>query len=72
MILYTPMPLEAVLEGIENVDDLQEIQLNGITMQVKVMDTGKAQIVRLISPNPQDYLNPSYAPGNYIQFQPKL
>lgn len=72
MIMYTRVPLEEVFEGIENMtDDLQEIELNGVTMQVKWTGASQAQIVRLISPNPQDYLQPSYAPGNFIQFQPR-
>jgi hypothetical protein len=71
MILYTPLPLEAVFEGMDSLEnDLQEIQMNGLTMQVKMVGPTQAQIVRLISPDPQQYLNPAYAPGSYIQFQP--
>lgn len=71
MIIYSCMPLEVILEGIEQMgDDLQEISMNGVTLQVQLLNGHQAQIVRLISPNPQDYLNASFAPGQIIQFQP--
>jgi hypothetical protein len=71
MIMYTPLPLEAVLEGMEDMkDDLSEISLNGVRLQVKMLSQNEAQVVRLISPDPQQYLNPAYAPGSYIHFNP--
>jgi hypothetical protein len=71
MILYTPIPLETVFEGMDSLeDDVTEIQMNGLTMQVKMVGPTQAQIVRLICPDPQQYLNPAYAPGSYIQFRP--
>lgn len=73
MIIYSPMPLETVFEGIaEMKSDLREIRWNGVVMQVKMLEDSRAQVVRLISPNPQDYMNPVYAPGNIIQFLPNL
>ncbi|WP_199623362.1 YlzJ-like family protein [Paenibacillus alkalitolerans] len=72
MILYTPLSLEQVFEGIEQLEAPQEITLNGITMQVERLSEAQARIVRLISPNPQDYMNEKYAPGSIIQFTPSL
>jgi hypothetical protein len=71
MIMYTPLPLESVLEGMDGMtDDLSEISMNGVRLQVKMLSGNQAQVVRLISPDPQQYLNPAYAPGSYIHFQP--
>jgi hypothetical protein len=71
MIIYSIIPLEQIVEGIEKeTDDLCEINMNGVQMQVKMINEQQAQIVRLISPNPQDFLNASYAPGSIIQFHP--
>ena len=71
MIHYTVLPLEVVMEGIEEMKaDQMEIVMNGVTMQVKPLNSNQAAIVRLISGNPQDYLNPQYAPGRVIEFQP--
>lgn len=74
MIHYTVLPLEAVMEGIDNENFARtvEIVINGITMQIQPINPQQATIVRLISCNPQDYLNPQYAPGRLIEFQPVL
>ncbi|MCI3919485.1 YlzJ-like family protein [Paenibacillus sp. TRM 82003] len=68
MILYTPMPLEQVFQGIEELQAPQEITLGNVTMQVEMLSHSQARVVRLISPRPEDYLNASYAPGTIIQF----
>ncbi|MNP78457.1 hypothetical protein D3C76_1760780 [compost metagenome] len=47
-----------------------EVQINGITMQVERLNASQAKIVRLYSGNAMDYMNPAYAPGNMLEFQP--
>ncbi|OXM84729.1 YlzJ-like family protein [Paenibacillus rigui] len=70
MIHYTVLPLDAVMDGIETMEaSTIEVTMNGITMQVQPMNATQASIVRILSPNPQDYLNPLYSPGRVIQFQ---
>ena len=66
-MMYTVVPLEKVFEGIENIQAPEEIIYNGVTMQVELLDRTQARIVRLISPNPSDYLNAEYAPGTIIR-----
>lgn len=71
MTLYTIIPEETVLQGYEEfVPNYLEIQLNGITMQVEMMNGHQAKIVRLLSCNANDYLNPAYSPGSVLEFQP--
>ncbi|MFE5319540.1 YlzJ-like family protein [Paenibacillus sp. NPDC056579] len=73
MIQYTVMPLEVVMEGIENMESNQmEIVVNGISMQVQPLNANQASIVRIISCNPQDFMNPQYSPGRVIEFQPTI
>ncbi|MDQ0416906.1 hypothetical protein J2Z48_001078 [Croceifilum oryzae] len=50
----------------------QECTVDGIQMVIEVFPTGKAQINRLLSPDPQDYLNPKYQPGTELTLQPLL
>ncbi|MCZ8519994.1 MULTISPECIES: YlzJ-like family protein [Paenibacillus] len=72
MTHYTILPLEAVMEGWGETEVQQpvEIVMNGVMMQVQPLNGQQASIVRLLSCNPQDYLNPQYAPGRLIEFQP--
>lgn len=71
MTLYTIIPMETVLAGMDKVEQEEyvEVSINGVTMQIKPINAQQASIVRLLSGNPQDYLNPQYAPGRIIEFQ---
>lgn len=72
MIHYTILPIESVMEGMEEVEKSTtfEVVMNGVTMQVRAVNPHQAMIVRLLSSNPQDFLNPQYSPGRMIEFQP--
>jgi hypothetical protein len=67
MILYTTMPLEQVYPT-EN--EFQEshrmITYQGIPMLVEITDQQSFQIVRVISSDPQHYMNDSCTPGSKI------
>jgi len=69
VILYTPMPLELVLEGFDNTKypDYKEVNYKGVPMLVEGADFGKKRIVKLLSTDPFDYLKPEMAPGNLIE-----
>lgn len=72
MIHYTPLPLEAVFDGWEELTTApQEISIDGITMLVEPLNEREAKIVRLISPDPAHFLNPAYEPGKTISFVPR-
>ena len=73
MIMYTTMPLEFVFENMEQTEkqNIREISMGaGVTMLVEPTGSSEGKIVRLISPDPQDYLNPRFAPGQTISFRP--
>lgn len=69
MILWTPMQMELVLEGIEKMTapDYCQISYQGVPMLVEKTDGGRKRIARLLSTNPADYLNTDYSPGKYLE-----
>jgi len=71
-MIYSIVPPEQLFfDGWENtIVELQDVQLGGVTMQVTREADGKMRIVRLISANPYDYLNPAFAPGSVFRFVP--
>jgi hypothetical protein len=70
MIIYTSMPLELVYEGYENFNpQYEEIVHNGVSMVIEPSGAYQGKIVRLLSSNPQDFLNPSHSPGSVIHFR---
>ncbi|ACB85045.1 YlzJ-like family protein [Natranaerobius thermophilus] len=71
MLIYTPVALEEVLQGAENqTSDSQyhEINYNGKTLIVEPQSPFQGKIVRLISSDSNDYLNPNLQPGNLINY----
>jgi hypothetical protein len=73
MIHYTAIPLETVFEGFEeNKPVYMTANINGIEMQLEALNPRQARIVRLLSPNPQDYLLSCYSPGTVIDFVPQI
>ncbi|MDI3540703.1 hypothetical protein H0A61_02588 [Koleobacter methoxysyntrophicus] len=67
MIYYAAIPIELVFENIENnYPNFQEIDYNGVKLIVEPFKFNSWKIVRIISSNPYDYMNPLYQPGNII------
>ena len=66
-MLYTVLPLEDVLDGIEaDPHPTREVVMGGILMEVEPMGDFQARVVRVISSNPQDYLVPQHQPGSIV------
>lgn len=66
MIHYSVMPLELVFEEQEHQPKYREAHVNGVHMLIEWTGPSEARIVRLLSPDPQDYLNPRFQPGNRL------
>lgn len=68
MILYTPMQLELVLAGLEQMDHSSDrkVTINGVPAIVRKNSSGKEEIVQLLSTNPHDYLRQELSPGMQI------
>jgi hypothetical protein len=72
MIIYSCMPLELIFENMGQTNyEFQEAEFEGVKMVVEPSGSfSEARIIRLLSSNPQDYLNPRYMPGQTIHFRP--
>lgn len=72
MIHYTILPDELVWQGYNQMEKkaFKEVHVAHMTMIVEQISETEAQIVRLISPNPHDYMNPKYFPGTKIAVEP--
>jgi hypothetical protein len=69
-MLHTIIPYEAVMDGFDNMEcDYEEITVNGLHMQVEMLDGKRAKIIRLYSGNANDYLLPQYSPGSIINMR---
>jgi hypothetical protein len=74
MIFYSVVPQELVFANFEQMEkqELRELKFGEATMLVEPTGAYEGKIVRLISPNPQHYLNPRFAPGQKIAFHPDV
>lgn len=68
MILWTPMQLELVLEGLDKMTDpvYGQVCHRGVPMLVEKSDDGKVKVARLLSTDPADYLKAEYVPGSVL------
>ncbi|HHY04530.1 MAG TPA: hypothetical protein GX534_05030 [Thermoanaerobacterales bacterium] len=71
MLLYTTMPMEIVLENLEKEYEFKELDMGNSKLVIEQTGINTGRIVRLISSDPQDYLNPKFTPGNTISFNIK-
>lgn len=70
MILYTLLPLEKVLEGAEkHQPSYLQIPFSRGFLEVELISSSTAKIVRLISHNLDDYLKPCFQPGKEIRLK---
>ncbi|MEW6183809.1 MAG: YlzJ-like family protein [Bacillota bacterium] len=70
MILYTPLPMELVLQGLESepVPKLKETTVGGVPVIVEETGPGRGRLVRLLSTDPYAYLKPDLTPGTEVIF----
>ncbi|WML52050.1 YlzJ-like family protein [Neobacillus sp. PS3-12] len=67
MILYTTVPIELVFPYENDTYEKQKtINLNGIPLLVEYTDPQTIQIVRVLSSDPQHFMDDRYSPGTKI------
>lgn len=68
MILYTPMQLELVLAGVEQLDRTSEraVTIGGVPAVVKDAGGGRLELVRILSTNPMDFMHRELYPGAIV------
>lgn len=72
-LIYTPLPLEEVLgEKSDKERDFQEVQMYGKKFIVENLDKNRVKITKLISSNPNDYLDSRFQPGNIVEYFPGM
>lgn len=70
MILYTIVPYEEVFQTSDDKSmNEMTVFVNNVQLVVRQQDD-KWQITRLISTNPNDYLDKRYQPGQFLSFKP--
>ena len=73
MIHYSSIPIEFVFDGYDQMKcNYKEVQYGHMTMVIEPISEFEGKLIRMISPYPQDYLNPSYQPGTMLTFKPYL
>lgn len=67
-ILWSVMPIELVLEGLApTYPPRAEMVVDGRVLEVEPGSDGTATVVRLLSSDPRDYLNPRFQPGACVR-----
>lgn len=66
MFFYTTLPLEEIFQEKEIREKYIQIPFSRGLVEVELISASKAKIVRLISRDPNDYLQPGLQPGAEI------
>ncbi len=64
-MLYSIIPREEIWAETEEFSIL-EMKVNGCMVEVATYDANNGVVLRILSTDPQDYLNPQYQPGTFI------
>ncbi|MEQ6375384.1 YlzJ-like family protein [Bacillaceae bacterium S4-13-58] len=67
MIHYSPLPYEDIYpQSMESYDKIQMIQINGKLVLAERLEDGSYRIIRLLSTDPQHFLDGSVEPGTIM------
>ncbi len=67
MIYWTPLELDQVFDGWDQLTNTSMvIQYEGKLLEIEPLGNGVGKITRLISSNPNDYLQLRFSPGELI------
>lgn len=72
MILWSIIPPELILQDIDSPPKFEEIQCNNIKMLVEKISPTQCKVSRLLTTDPQDYLDPQIQPGSILTYKPIL
>lgn len=64
-LFWSLRSFEQVMEGSDKDYELEELNVGSAIMLVENLE-GERRIQRLISPDPNDYLNPAWQPGTVV------
>ncbi len=66
MVLYTPLSLDDVFSGNQPSEDVFEAVIQGRQVLLRRGADGMARLERLLSTEPNDYLDPAFSPGTVL------
>ncbi|MBZ4654935.1 MAG: YlzJ-like protein [Peptococcaceae bacterium] len=74
MILYTPVPPELIWQSVneESQPGLEELVINEVQIQVSRNHHNQIRIERILSTDPQVYLNKRFQPGMSVLVEPVI
>ncbi|MCF8011960.1 MAG: hypothetical protein K9L17_12055 [Clostridiales bacterium] len=69
MILYTPIQLEQVLQGLDEMKSAKtkQVMISGVPALVQVEEDGSNKLVKLLSTDPEHYMRPELVPGVQVK-----
>lgn len=70
MLLYTPVAPQEIFAGAQNHIESETLEIDycGKKLLVEPVYHSHGKIVKLISGDSNDYLNPKFQPGNFINY----
>ncbi len=70
MILYTPMQLELVFEGLDNMKapKTRQVNIGGTQVLVEETNPGEGKVNRVLSSDPSVYLRQELKPGSVVRY----
>lgn len=70
MILYTPMQLELVLQGLEKMQHVpaRRAYIDGVPVLLQDVGLREGKVIRILSTDPRDYLRSDLYPGAVVRW----
>ena len=68
-MIYSIVPPEIIFENKKDKENykIKEVQYQGEKLQVMQLENNRLKVQRIISTNPQAYMNPNIQPGTIIK-----
>lgn len=67
MIIYSPVPAEVIWQNMDEPQyKLIDHVINGVPVQIRLINRTEARVERILSTDPQDYLYATCQPGQSI------
>lgn len=68
MLIHSVMPPQLTIEGLGAASQSLEKVIDGTKVTVEPAGENTVRVIRIISTNPQDFLNPRLQPGSLIPY----
>ena len=66
MLLWTIMPEDVVLEGVEKTRTYRHVKYQDKNLIIEMGESGKGKVAQILSTDPSDFLDPDLIPGQEI------